>query len=137
MSRYDFSFAHRITYQYQPDIVVPIALSFDSATFIPVDAKLDTGSTFCVFQRHFAELFGLIVEDGTPQRSGTTTGSFLAYGHELIMSACGLEWQAVVYFAESQGFPINVVGRIGFLDRLRIGLIDYEQELYLSHYEDL
>lgn len=137
MSRYDLFFAHRITYPYQPDIVVPVALSFDSATFIPIDAKLDTGSIFCVFQRHFAELFGLSVESGAPERIGTATGSFLAYGHELTVSACGLEWQAIVYFAESETFPINVVGRVGFLDRLRVALIDYEQELYLSHYEDV
>lgn len=46
-----------------------------------------------------------------------------------------MEWQAVVYFAENEAFSINIVGRIGFLDRLRIGIIDYEQQVYLGHFE--
>ena len=37
-----------------------------------------------------------------------------------------------VNFAEPEDFPINVVGRIGFLYHLQIGLIDYEKLLYLS-----
>jgi hypothetical protein len=45
-----------------------------------------------------------------------------------------LEWQAVVYFAVSEDFPINVVGRSGFLDRLQVGIVDYEQLLYMAPY---
>jgi hypothetical protein len=41
----------------------------------------------------------------------------------------------VVYFAEQENFPVNVVGRIGFLDHLQVGLVDYEQLLYLGPYE--
>jgi len=40
-----------------------------------------------------------------------------------------------VYFAADEGFQINVVGRVGFLDRLHIGLVDYEQTLYFAAYE--
>jgi hypothetical protein len=40
-----------------------------------------------------------------------------------------------VYFAEDQYFPVNVVGRAGFLDRLKIAPVDYEQMLYLDSYE--
>jgi hypothetical protein len=46
-----------------------------------------------------------------------------------------LEWQAVVYFAEPEAFDINVVGRVGFLDRLQVGIVDYEQLLYLGLYD--
>ena len=78
----------------------------------------------------------LDLEAGTPERIRTATGTFLAYGHEITLSIEGLEWQATVYFAEDEYFPVNVVGRVGFLDRLRIGLVDYEQTLYLSAYDD-
>lgn len=47
----------------------------------------------------------------------------------------GLEWETTVYFAESEDFPVNVVGRIGFLDHLQVGVVDYEQLLYLNSYE--
>jgi len=60
----------------------------------------------------------------------------LAYGHEVTIAVGLLEWQAVVYFATNEDFDINVVGRQGFLDRLRVGLVDYEQLLYLGAYEE-
>ena len=47
-----------------------------------------------------------------------------------------LEWSAVVYFAEPENFPVNVVGRAGFLDRLSLGLVDHEQTLYLAAYNE-
>ncbi len=136
MSPFALSFLNRIFYDVHPDITLSIFLSSDSQTFVPVKVKLDTGSTFCVFQRQFAEALGIEVEEGTPERMRAATGSFLAYGHELMISLEGIEWQATVYFAEDEFFPVNVVGRVGFLDRLRIGLVDYEQTLYLSAYDD-
>jgi len=60
----------------------------------------------------------------------------LAYGHEVTIAVGLLEWQAVVYFATNEDFDINVVGHQGFLDRLRVGLVDYEQLLYLGAYEE-
>jgi hypothetical protein len=63
-------------------------------------------------------------------------GSFTAYGYEVNIAVSDIEWHAVVYFAEDENFPVNVVGRIGFLDRLKIALVDYEQVLYLSSYGD-
>jgi hypothetical protein len=47
-----------------------------------------------------------------------------------------LEWQAVVYFAAEKEFEVNLVGRVGFLDRLRVGVVDYEQLLYLGAYDE-
>ena len=136
MNQFRSSFAHRIDYSRYPDIVVPLAFSSDSETFYPIDAKLDTGSTFCVFQRDFADILSLDLESGHRQRIGTATGSFLTYGHEVTLATCGLQWQAVVYFDESENFYLNVVGRLGFLERLKMDLVEYDRELYLSHYED-
>ena len=136
MSIFSLSFLNQIFYDQALDISFPIFLSDDSQNFIPVIAKLDTGSTFWVFQRQYAEALGLQVDHGTPQRMRTATGSFLTYGHELVLSIEGMEWQATVYFAEDRYFPVNVVGCIGFLDHLRIGLVDYEQTFYLSPYDD-
>lgn len=101
-----------------------------------VRVKLDTSSTFCVLQRRYAELLDLDVESGTSKRIRTATGTFMAYGHEITMTVSRLEWQAVVYFAEDENFPINIVGRVGFLDRLRVGVVDYEQLLYLAAYDE-
>ncbi len=136
MSLFKQDFLYCILYPGGPDIGFSILISSDSQTFYEVDVKLDTGSTFCVFHRQYADLLGIEVEQGTPQRMRAATGTFLAYGHDVLISVEGIEWHATVYFAEDEYFPVNVVGRVGFLDRLRIGLVDYEQTLYLSAYDD-
>jgi hypothetical protein len=59
---------------------------------------------------------------------------FFAYGHEVKISVKDLEWEATIYFAEPADFPVNVVGRNGFLDHLRLEVIDYDQVLYLANY---
>src|SRR5262245_9591352 len=104
MSRYRFSFSERVGYENSPDITVPIALYTDLSFSVPVVAKLDCCSTLCVFQRKFGEMLELDVENGIRERIGTATGSFPAYGHDVTLTTCGLEWQAVVYFAESYDF---------------------------------
>ena len=42
----------------------------------------------------------------------------------------------VVYFAQDENFKRNVLGRHGWLDRVLIGINDYDGKLYLSRYED-
>jgi predicted aspartyl protease len=97
-------------------------------------AKIDTGSTFCVFRRSHGELLGLDIENGIPADLATATGRFRAYGHELTLSVLGVETVSTVYFAEEEYFNRNVLGRIGWLDRVKLGLIDQEGKLFLSKY---
>ena len=64
----------------------------------------------------------------------TATGNFYAFGHELTLSVLGIETVSTVYFAESEYFDRNVLGRIGWLDRVKLGLIEQEGKLFLSKY---
>ena len=97
-------------------------------------AKIDTGSTFCVFRRLHGEFLGIEIEDGTLIELGTATGSFRAFGHEVTLTVLGIETVSTVYFAESEYFDRNVLGRIGWLDRVKLGLIEQEGKLFLSEY---
>lgn len=99
------------------------------------DAKLDTGSTYCIFARHLGEGLESEIENGIPIEIGTVTGSFPAYGHEINLSFLGIETVSTVYFAESEFFDRNVLGRIGWFDRVKLGLIDREGKLFLSEYK--
>jgi hypothetical protein len=128
------SFLTCIDYSQHDEITVDIGL-LSGTSFVNLDAKLDTGSKFCVFQPSWAAKLDLDLLSGIPERILTAAGSFPAYGHEVTLTVGDLEWQTTVFFAEPEDFPINVVGRIGFLDHLQIGLIDYEQQLYLGPYE--
>ncbi len=100
--------------------------------FVDAEAKIDTGSTYCIFERHLGEGLDLTVENGIPINIGTATGNFTAYGHQLTLTVLGIETVSTVYFAESDSFNRNVLGRIGWLDRVKLGLIEQEGKLFLS-----
>jgi hypothetical protein len=60
----------------------------------------------------------------------------MAYGHELTLSALGYQFDVTVYFAADQSFPRNVLGRHGWLQQLRLGIVDYDGKLYASRYDE-
>ena len=115
-------------------ISVEISLKFGDLTS-ELTAKVDTGATACIFNRSFGEKLGIEIETGEPQKFSTTTGSFLTYGHFVTLVVADFEFYPQVFFAEEENFNRNVLGRNGWLDRVIIGINDYEGKLYLSRYE--
>ena len=127
--RLDFDFI----YHYDTSkigITIPVLLG-QGDNIVEVDAKLDCGSTYCVFERQWGEALGLNIERGHPQRISTATGSFLAYGHQITFSVFEVEFESVFYFAADESFNRNVLGQRGFLDRIVCGLDDYQGRFYL------
>jgi len=49
-----------------------------------------------------------------------------------------LDWDidSIVYFAKDQAFRRNVVGRLGWLEKFKLGLIHHDSLLLLSRYDD-
>jgi Aspartyl protease len=117
-------------------IEVPISLGLGDARFVRLLAKVDTGASFCIFPREYAEELGLNVEGGHHQVVGTAAGRFDAYGHTLTLGCFDWEFAAMVYFAAPANFPRSVVGRSGWLQHFPFGLIDYDAILLLSHHDD-
>jgi len=115
-------------------ITVEVEIRFgDSMT--KFEAKIDTGATACIFERRLGEELGIEIESGDEMRFTTATDSFLAHGHFVSLTVEDFEFYSYVFFAESRNFKRNVLGRQGWLDRLQIGLIDYDGKLYLNHYQ--
>lgn len=114
-------------------ITVPVYLKHDGQ-IADLKAKIDTGAENCVFERKHGELLGIEIENGKLQNFSTATSGFLAYGHELTINVLGIETVSTVYFAKEESFTRNVLGRQGWLDRVKLGLIDYEGKLFLSEY---
>jgi len=78
-------------HDYGPDkdsIEISVTLRFGERT-VSFPAQLDTGATFCVFERSYAEILGLSVESGMPLRFSTAMGSFDAYGHTVTLEHLG------------------------------------------------
>lgn len=63
-------------------------------------------------------------------------GSFDAYGHMVSLETLGYSFDVTVYFAAHESFTRNVLGRRGWLDQVRLGLVEYESKLYLSRYSE-
>lgn len=115
-------------------ITVSVILKFEDE-LIDFEAKIDTGSSFCIFERKHAERLGIDVENGEAMQISTATGHFLAYKHELRLTVMNIETVSTVCFAKEESFTRNVLGRQGWLDRVKLGLIDYEGKLFLSEYK--
>ena len=136
------SVSHRLAFRrlYQYDnrasgIPIPVALSVGRES-LSLLANLDTGSSVCIFRRDHGEALGLSLERGIPQRIRTATGTFETFGHMVSLAVLGMRFEALIYFARSPEITRAVLGRTGFLDRVRLGLIDYDRNLYVSAYDD-
>jgi len=128
------SFAHEYPYPDKPDgITVPTQLSYGGET-ITVNAKVDTGARYCLFRREHAEEIGVPVERGIPILLDTLGGPLEAFGHEVIIETCGLVTEGLVCFAKYPRLRRNLLGREGWLRKLRLAVIDYDNMLYLGDY---
>jgi len=56
---------------------------------------------------------------------------FAAYQHEVTIQTLGIEFRAVVFFAQDSTFNRNLLGCSGWLDRLRIAIVDYDRLLFV------
>ncbi len=114
-------------------ITVPLILR-SNGILVEIEAKVDTGAENCIFERRHGETLGLEIESGTEKIFSTVTSSFVTYAHDITLNTLGIETFSTVYFAREESFTRNVLGRQGWLDRVKLGLIDYEGKLLLSDY---
>ena len=129
----DFDSVHRYT-EALDGIDVPITLCIGRQS-VELLAKLDTGAAHCIFERRYAEMLEVDVGSGRLQRFRTVAGSFAAYQHEITIQTLSIEFSAVVFFAQDYAFNRNFLGRSGWLDRVRIAIVDYERLLFVSPYQ--
>jgi hypothetical protein len=99
-------------------------------------AKVDTGAHYCLFAREIGEWLEIDVESGIQRELGTLRGAFTAFGHEITLGTLGFFFDTTVYFAKDENLTRNLLGRHGWLMLLRLAIIDYDAEIYLSRYDD-
>jgi len=133
---YQLSFRTRIRYE-EPEPGIPLRVVLNAGSeSVDCLARIDTGAAACLFQREVGESLGLAVEAGLPKQFSTLAGPLPAFGHEVTMQAAGLTYQATVFFAEAYDLPRNLLGKFGWLQQVRLGIVDYDEEVYLSAYDD-
>lgn len=124
-------------YRYKDDeegISLSVILTYGNQTVL-TDAKVDPGSAVCLFSNEVGVALGIPIEQGDPIKLGGLAGSLDAFGHEVTLQTGELVFQSIVYFAKYPGLERNLLGRRGWLRNLRLGLIDYDNLLYLSDYD--
>ncbi len=95
-------------------------------------AKVDTGSEFCLFARTFADALDIDLKSGYRENFSTLGGGIIGYAHQIELETLGLQFQSYVYFAESYSINRSLLGRQGWLQLVKLGLDDYQSEIYLS-----
>jgi hypothetical protein len=132
--------SHRLTFdvihQYdpgRPGILVPVSLTLGGQSLI-TEAHLDTGAANCFFRRSLGEKLGINIESGDLCGFSSPGGIVEGFGHFVTLETFGVEFDTLVYFAKDRGFNRNLLGRHGWMQRWRLGLIDYEGSLYMSRY---
>lgn len=133
MIQLDFTWEYSYTDETE-GINIPTYLGYKDQNIV-VNAKLDTGATYCLFRNEHARDLGISVEDGIYMVLDTLGGPLEAFGHEVIIQTCDIAFQSVVYFAKYPNLQRNLLGRQGWLRKLRMAIIDYDNLLYLSTYD--
>ena len=118
----------------KPGIQLPVVITVGDAS-IRTEAKVDTGASLCVFQREHGEALGLEIESGDLVTIGTATGTFETFRHDVTLITLGIELSVPIHFAR-HGFGRNILGRRGWIELLRLGIVDYDGLLYVSRYDD-
>lgn len=113
---------------------MPIALKLGDES-VDVIATVDTGSSHCLFERLHCELLRLDVEAGERRMFATAAGSVETYGHLVQIAFFDLMFESTVYFFADPAIKKNLLGRTGWLNRIRLGIVDHDRELYLAPYD--
>jgi hypothetical protein len=118
----------------QAGISIPTTLH-NGIVAVDFRANVDTGSSHCLFERRHGEFLELDVESGERRRFATAIGGFSAFGHVVTVETLDLRFESMVYFFEDPAINKNVLGRVGWLDRIRFGLIEHDQAVFLAEYD--
>ena len=130
MHQLAFAIAHSYARR-DASIAVPVVLRSGSR-FVDLVANLDTGAAHCLFENAYAAELGLDLTSGALMRFRTANSSFDAYGHEIEIDVLGIVTHLVLFFFAEPSIRKNVLGRGGWLDRVRLGLVDHDRAVYLS-----
>src|SRR5271157_3264858 len=115
-------------------ITVPVLLR-SGERLVDLVASVDTGASHCLFETGYAAELGRDLTNGVLTRFRTANSNFEAYGHEVEIDVLGIVIHSLVYFFAEPSICKNVLGRVGWLDRVRLGLVDYDRQLYLASHD--
>ena len=133
MARLEFSHAYSYDSRLE-GITVPLVMRSAGET-VELLAHIDTGASNCLFEREHGEILNLDVEAGDPKTFGTAAGRVDAFGHVVELEVLEQRFESMVYFFADRRILKNLLGRVGWLHRVRLGVVDHDHLLYLAAYD--
>jgi len=112
-------------------LVIPCLLERNGIA-VSFEAKVDTGSEYCLFRREVAEELQIEVEDGFPVKLSTLAGSLTGFAHTVVLSTFELQFESTVLFNQDSSTNRNILGRVGWLNNLHFGLRMDDEMIYLG-----
>ncbi|MBO0722595.1 MAG: hypothetical protein J2P41_17360 [Blastocatellia bacterium] len=107
-------------------IEIPLVIIANGRSMMTV-GFVDTGCGACLFSNEIGMNLGIDIESGELAIFKSGAGvSVQAYGHLVVIEFLGIAFESIVYFAKYTGLQRNLLGRDGFLRKLRFGLIEYD-----------
>lgn len=102
---------------------MPVVLR-SSGKNVHLFASIDTGASNCLFEREHGELLNLDIEAGDAKTFSTANGRIETFGHVVSLEVFELAFESMVYFLADERIDRNLLGRGGWLGRIRFGLVD-------------
>ena len=130
---WEFSFSTRIHLaEDDAGLFIPLTISA-AGRDVEMPGYLDTGSKYCVVPRWVGEHLGLNVEVGQATSLRTGAGLMPTYLHYVTLSIGDLTFEDVpICVAKYRDFDRCLVGRAGWLQKVRLNLIPYDEHLFLN-----
>jgi len=134
---YQLSFSTRLSIiQDETGFLVPIIMSVGDQE-VKIESYLDSGAKYCVLPRWVGEDLGLDVEAGETVQLKTGAGPMPAHLHYVTLCVGDLVFDdAPVCVAKYPEFDRCLLGRGGWLQSVRFGLVAYDDHLFLSLYDE-
>jgi hypothetical protein len=128
----DLSFNVIHIYTSTDGIKIPLVISFEGKE-VQTSGYADCGAEACIFRNEIGQMLGIDIEAGDPKSFGPASGGALeTYGHMVIIEFLGITLESIVYFAKYPGLRRNLLGRNGWLSKLRFGLVEYDSTVFFS-----
>lgn len=117
-------------------ITLQVALSSGSGT-CQAFAKLDPGAAVSLFSRELGEDLGLNIEAGAPLKlASLSLGGIDCFGHEVTLQVGSIATPVIIYFSKHYELPRNFLGLQDWMLRLKVGIVHYENKVYLGLYDE-
>ena len=133
MPTVDFDIVHVYDDEGEDNIPVEVILNLPGDLPVAIDAIIDTGASFSVFDKSVAELLEIDIPSGEEITLRTASNEeFVAYKHPVDLEFLGIRLNATVAFCPDWEDVENLLGMEGFLEHLTFGLKHAERTVLVT-----